>query len=140
LGELLHSLVWDRELITGVSREAVERFFRYVLNTNVDREAFKAKVFAQGSTTLTFAAMTLAEQFRQEGLQEGLQTGLQTGLDKGRQEGMQQGLLEVLEVRFGTVPPGLTETLSTVSDSNKLKALHRAALTCPDLESFALNL
>jgi flagellar biosynthesis/type III secretory pathway protein FliH len=76
--------------------------------------------------------MTLAEQFRQE--------GLQTGLEKGRQQGMQQGLLEVLEVRFGSLPAGLTETLSTVSDLDKLKALHRAALTCPDLESFALSL
>jgi predicted transposase YdaD len=132
LGELLHSLVWDREVIAGVDTEAVERFFRYVLNADVDREAFKAKVFAQGSTTLTSAAMTLAEQFRQE--------GLQTGLEKGRQQGMQQGLLEVLEVRFGSVPAGLTETLSTVSDLDKLKALHRAALTCPDLESFALSL
>jgi hypothetical protein len=132
LGELLHSLVWDWGIIAGVDTEAVERFFRYVLNADVDREAFKAKVFAQGSTTLTSTAMTLAEQFRQEGRQEGLQ--------KGRREGRQEVLLEVLEVRFGSVPAGLTETLSTVSDLEKLKALHRAALTCPDLESFALNL
>jgi predicted transposase YdaD len=143
LGELLHSQVWDRELITGVSREAVERFFRYVLNTDVDREAFKAKVFAQGSTTLTAAAMTLAEQFRQEGHQE----GREEGREEGRQEGLLAGiaslhraLLEVLEARFGSVPAGLTETLSTVSDLEKLKALHKAALTSPDLESFALSL
>jgi predicted transposase YdaD len=131
LGELLHSQVWDRELITGVSREAVERFFRYVLNADIDREAFKAKVFAQGSITLTSAAMTLAEQFRQEGRQEGRLEGVAS---------LHRALLEVLEVRFGSVPAGLTETLSTVSDLEKLKALHRTALTCPDLESFALSL
>jgi hypothetical protein len=136
LGELLHSQVWDRELISGVSREAVERFFRYVLNADVDREAFKAKVFAQGSTTLTSAAMTLAEQFRREGHQEGHQQGRQEGLLEGIAS-LHRALLEVLEVRFGAVPVGLGETLSTVSDLEKLKALHRAALTSPDLESFA---
>lgn len=135
LGELLHSQVWDRELITGVSREAVERFFRYVLNADVDREAFKAKVFAQGSTTLTSAAMTLAEQFRQEGRQEGRKEGLIEGVAS-----LQRALLEVLEVRFGSVPAGLTETLSAVSDLEKLKTLHRAALTSPDVESFASSL
>ena len=136
LGELLHSLVWDRELITGVSREAVERFFRYVLNADVDREAFKAKVFAQGSTTLTSAAMTLAEQFRQE--------GLQTGLEKGRQEGeihsRRQALQDVLEVRFSPLPVGLTDALSGVSELGKLEQLLKVAVVCPDLESFVLKL
>jgi hypothetical protein len=42
----------------------------------------------------------------------------------------------VLEVRFGPVPVGLAEALSSVSDLERLKALHRAALTSPDLESF----
>jgi hypothetical protein len=64
VGELLRSEVWDRDLITGVSREWVERFFRYVLNADVDRESFKARVLSQDSAVLTSAAMTLAEQFR----------------------------------------------------------------------------
>jgi hypothetical protein len=65
------------------------------------------------------------------------------GRVKGRQEGLHQeiasmhrALLEVLEVRFGPVPAGLAEALSTVSDLDTLKALHRAALTSPDLKSF----
>ncbi len=128
LGELLHSLVWDRPVIAGVSRQAVERFFRYVLNANVDRRGFDEKVNQLHSENLTELAMTLADSFREEGLQKGLQRGLQ----RGRQE----GLLEVLEVRFGLVPAGLAEALSGVSDLEKLKALHRAALTSPDLESF----
>jgi hypothetical protein len=109
----------------------VERFFRYVLNADVDREAFKAKVFEQGSATLTSAAMTLAEQFRQEGRQEGILEGIAS---------LHRAILEVLEVRFESLPAGLAETLSTVSDLEQLKTLHRAALTCPDLESFALSL
>jgi len=128
LGELLHNLVWDRAVIAGVSREAVERFFRYMLNANVDRRGFDEKVKLQHSESLTELAMTLADRIREEGLQKGRQ--------EGRQEGRMEGLLEVLEVRFGPVPAGLAENLSAVSDSERLKALHRAALTCPDLESF----
>ncbi len=128
LGELLHSLVWDRAVIAGVSREAAERFFRYLLNANVDRSGFDEKVSSQHSENLTKLAMTLADSIREEGLQKGRQ--------EGRQEGRLEGLLEVLEVRFGRLPTGLAETLSTVSDLGRLKALHRAALTSPDLESF----
>jgi len=79
--------------------------------------------------------MTLADQLREEGLQKGRQEGRQ----EGRLEGiasLYRALLEVLEVRFGSVLAGLAETLSTVSDLEKLKALHRAALTSSDLEAF----
>ena len=128
VGELLHTLVWDRSVIAGVSREAVERFFRYLLNANVDRRGFDEKVSLLQSENLTELAMTLADSIREEGLQ------------KGRQEGRLEGLVEVLEVRFGSVPAGLAETLSAVSDLERLKTLHRVALTCPDLEAFASGL
>jgi hypothetical protein len=132
LGELLHNLVWDRAVIAGVSREAVERFFRYMLNANVDRRGFDEKVKLKHSENLTELAMTLADSIREEGLQK----GLQKGREEGRQAGRLEGLLEGLEVRFSRLPAGLAETLSTVSDLERLKALHRAALTSPDLESF----
>jgi predicted transposase YdaD len=131
VGELLHSLVWDPEVITGVSREAVERFFRYVLNANVDKGAFGAKVAQQRSKDLTKLAMTLAERFRQEGKEEGRQEGVDFLL---------RMVLEVLEVRFGHVPDGLAEMLSGCSDLERLRLLHTKALTCPDLESFSASL
>jgi hypothetical protein len=140
VGELLRSEVWDRDLITGVSREWVERFFRYILNADVDREAFKARVYSQGSAVLNSAAMTLAEQFRQEGRQEGWQQGQQEGRQEGEVCSRQQVLLEALEVRFGSIPAGLGAALSAVRDLKRLKALNRAALISPDLETFASNL
>ncbi len=144
LGELLHSLVWDRGIIAGVAAEAVERFFRYVLNANVDREAFKAKVFAQGSTTLTSTAMTLAEQFRQEGRHEGQREGRQEGRREGRHEGeihsRRQALQDVLEVRFSPLPVGLKEALAGISELERLEQLLKVAVVCPDLESFVLKL
>ena len=135
LGELFHDLVWDRAVITGVSREAVERFFHYVLNANVDTAVFRAKVEQQGSKSLTELAMTLADRFRQEGRQEGRMEGRQEGVTS-----LQKALFEVLDIRFGLVPEGLTETLLAICDLDRLKTLHRTALTCPDLESFASGL
>jgi hypothetical protein len=137
VGELLRSEVWDRDLITGVSREWVERFFRYVLNADVDRESFKARVLSQDSAVLTSAAMTLAEQFRQEGLQKGLQKGRQEGRQEGEIVSRRQALQDVLEARFGEVPVGLLEALTAVSDVQRLEKLLKYAAVCTDLEAFA---
>jgi predicted transposase YdaD len=82
---------------------------------------------------LTELAMTLADRIRQEGHQEGHKEGRLEGETLSRR----QSLLEILEVRFGTLPEGLAETISVISDPDRLKALHRSALTCPDLEAFA---
>ena len=131
LGELLHSLVWDRGIIAGVATEAVERFFRYVLNADVDREAFKAKVSTQSFTNLTSAAMTLAEQFRQEGRQEGRQ--------ESEVRSRFQSLLVVLEARFGDIPVGLAEKLTGISDVPTLEKLLKSAAVCRDLEAFTSN-
>ena len=128
--------MWDRAVITGVSREAVERFFHYVLNANVDSRHFDEKVRLQQSDTLTELAMTLADHIREEGLQKGRQEGRQEGEIQSRQ----QALFELLEVRFGSVPEGLAEALSTISHLNRLKELQKTAVTCPDLESFVSGL
>jgi hypothetical protein len=115
----------------------VERFFRYILNANVDRAAFQARVESQESKPLTELAMTLADRIRQEGHRQGLQEGHQEGRLEGETLSRRQSLLEILEVRFGTLPGGLAETISVISDPDRLRALHRSALTCPHLEAFA---
>ena len=76
--------------------------------------------------------MSLAEQFRQEGIR------------KGRQEGLifskQQDILEALAIRFNRVPEGLREEIELIADTAKLQSLHRAAITRADLESFVAEL
>jgi predicted transposase YdaD len=73
--------------------------------------------------------MSLAEQFRQEGIR------------KGRQEGLifskQQDILEALEIRFERVPEGLREEIESITDSKKLTHLLRAAIRSSTLEEFA---
>jgi hypothetical protein len=132
LGELLHDMVWDRAVIAGVSREAVERFFHYVLNANVDTGVFRTKVVQQESKNLTELAMTLADRFRQEGRQEGRM--------EGEIQSRRQALLDVLEVRFASIPEGLREALSGVSELNRLEKLLKVAVVCPDLEAFSSGL
>ena len=38
--------------------------------------------------------MTIADQFRKEGLQQGIEQGMQQGMQQGLQQGMQQGAFE----------------------------------------------
>jgi hypothetical protein len=135
-GELLHDLVWDRALIAGVSREAAERFFRYMLNANVDRQRFDENVNLQQSKDLTELAMTLADRIREEGLLKGRQEGRQEGEIHSRR----LALLDVLEVRFASVPEGLREALSGISELDRLEKLLKVAVICPDLEAFSSNL
>ncbi len=68
--------------------------------------------------------MSLADQLRQEG-------SLVT---------KQEAVIEALEVRFERVPEGLKEVIAGVGDLEKLTALHRAAIRCADIESFAREL
>ena len=88
--------------------------------------------------------MTLAEKLRQEGRQKGRQEGLQEGLQEGRQEGRQENrqdaILAILEVRLGTIPEGLVETIRHVVDPACLDSLQRASLTCQNFEDFAREL
>jgi len=95
---------------------------------NSEQPVFRERLGEQQSKNLTELAKTLADRFRQEGRQE------------GEIHSRQQSLLELLEVRFGAIPGGLAEMLSTISDVDKLKALQKRAVTCPDLEFFVSNL
>jgi predicted transposase YdaD len=135
LRELLLNAVWDREVITGVSPEAVERFFRYVLNANVDKKAFRAKVKELQSKSLITIAMTLAERFREEGREEARLESYKKLADRHLRL-----VLSVLESRFGSVPEGLVHTLSGLGDPDRLEILLKTSLHCPDLESFAADL
>jgi predicted transposase YdaD len=84
--------------------------------------------------------MSLAEQFRQEGIRKGRQQGHQEGRQEGLIFSQQQAILEALEIRFQRVPDGLREEIESIADSKKLTHLLRAAITSADLESFAAEL
>ena len=74
--------------------------------------------------------MTLAEQWRQEGMEE--------GMEKGREQA-QQSVIDVLEVRFGRVPEGLAEKIQHERSLAKLRTLLLQALKAVSLEDFACH-
>ena len=116
---------------------------RYILDRDLDKPAFRRRLKTLRNPKLSKNAMSLAEQFRQEGREETRSLAEQFR-QEGRQEGLifskQQDILEALEIRFQRVPEGLREEIESITDSKKLTHLHRAAITSADLESFAAEL
>ncbi|MFM8766191.1 MAG: Rpn family recombination-promoting nuclease/putative transposase [Spartobacteria bacterium] len=136
LQALLDDPVWDEALLVQANPAFFEMLMRYILDRDLDKPAFHERLKSLNNPKLSKNAMSLAEQFRQEGIEEGHQ--------KGRHEGLifskQQDILEALEIRFERVPEGLREVIESISDANKLSHLLRAAITSADLEAFAAEL
>ena len=101
---------------------------RYILRADIDKDQFLRKIKNITNQSIQSSAMTLEQQFRQEGRQEGLIFS------------KQQDILEELEIRFQRIPEGLREEIEAIADSKKLTHLHRTAITSADLESFAAEL
>jgi len=136
LQALLDDPVWDEELLIQLSPASFEMLMRYILDRDLDKPAFRRKLKTLHNPKLSKNAMSLAEQFRQEGIRKGRQQGRQEGLIFSQQ----RAILEALEIRFERVPDGLREEIEAITDSKKLTHLHRAAITSTDLESFAAEL
>ena len=87
--------------------------------------------------------MGLAEG-RMEGLAEGRMEGLAEGEAKGRAEGRVEGKAEgfglalqnLLEIRFGRLPPDVSASLAGVSDMDALRELTLSAYRAASLQAF----
>ena len=49
-------------------------------------------------------------------------------------------IVQVLETRFGAVPPEIVVALREILEDQRLQALHRLAILCPDLDAFRARL
>ena len=122
--KLLGEELWDEALIAR-AQGTFEMILRYILSqADIDKAAFARRVDLVESPDIKNAAMTLAQQFRQE----------------GRILAQQRAVIEALEIRFERVPDGLREEIGRISDSGQLHALLRAAIRCADIESFTREL
>lgn len=63
--------------------------------------------------------------------------GIERGLQEGLQKGLREALLDTLQVRFSEVPRSLASALDRINSVDRLKALHRTALTVETLAEFA---
>jgi hypothetical protein len=57
-------------------------------------------------------------------------------LDDRERDTLHRAILVNLEARFGSVPPELAAQVRTIRPLERLRDLHRQAVTCPDLDSF----
>ncbi len=67
-----------------------------------------------------------------------LREGRSEGLASGTIAARQSALIDILEERFGVVPPELAETIRASSDAAKLQAAIRRAVRVPSLDEFQL--
>ena len=132
VAQLLTDPVWDEALLIQLARATLELLIRYLLQADIDKEAFDRKVNSVTQPELQNDAMSLAEQLRQEGLRKGRQ--------EGRQEGIQEDILEVLEIRFEQLPAGLREAITAIHDPAHLRRLHKASIQAVSLEGFSRSL
>ena len=133
LQALLDDPVWDESLLIQLPAASFEMLMRYILDRDLDKPAFRRKLKTLRNPKLSKNAMSLAEQFRQEGIRKGRQQGRQEGLIFSKQ----QDILEALEIRFNRVPEGLREEIELIADAAKLQTLLRAAIRSATLEEFA---
>ena len=63
--------------------------------------------------------------------------------DMGRQEGLQQGriylsefIMDIIEIKFGSVPPEIRKKIENISDLSLLKSLHRQSVLAGSLDAF----
>ena len=143
LEALLDDPVWDESLLIQLSSVSFEMLMRYILDRDLDKPAFRRELKTLTNPKLSKNAMSLAEQFRQEGREETRSLAEQFR-QEGRQEGLitskQQDIVEALEIRFVSIPEGLREEIKNINDPAKLTNLLRAAIRCADIESFAVEL
>lgn len=65
-----------------------------------------------------------------------LEDGAKRGLEQGFEQGLRAGIVQMLELRFGTVPNTVLEALHDVHDVDALRLLHAEALKTESLERF----
>ena len=118
---LSEKIDWD---MIQLPQETLELLLKYMLRSDIDKDAFDRKVRLIARAELRTTAMTLAEQLRNEGLQKGLQKGLQ------------EGILEALTLRFGPIPAGLRTALEAIGDESHLRSLRKASIQAASLEEF----
>lgn len=130
--QLLAGPVWDESLLGQAPRALFGLLLRYILAADIDKVAFENKLQSIQDADTRGQAMTLAQQYHQEGRQE--------GHEEGRQEGRKDAILANLLIRLGPVPEGLAEAVREVRETARLEALQRASLTCATFEEFSAAL
>ena len=121
---MLDPSVWDEAMLTRIPQAIFEILLKFMMNADVDTAGIERKIQQIQTPELKHTAMTYAQKLRQE----------------GRLQSLCDSVIEALEIRFGHVPEGLCEEVRAIADEAKLHQLHRTAIQCADIETFAAGL
>ncbi len=98
MNALLSDEVWDIAVLENLTLEEYEVIVRYILSTDLDREAVKSRVAMRSSERLRTKAMSVADQLRQEGRKQGKREGRK----EGEKVGVLAGSIQTLQRVLGT--------------------------------------
>jgi predicted transposase/invertase (TIGR01784 family) len=96
LGKLLDANILQT-ILAKQGQDYLKTMLYYVYNTGeIKHKERLVQMMDQADPNLGAFNMTIAEQWRQEGIQQGIQLGKQEGIQLGKQEGIQQGEMKTL--------------------------------------------
>ena len=81
---------------------------------------------------------TERELGREEGVQTGLKQGLQQGHQQGHQQGQREAIIEILEYRFGELPPVAQNRIQTM-DRQQLLDVKKRITSVQSLKDLGLE-
>ena len=70
----------------------------------------------------------------------GIQKEIQQAVQQGIQQALQLGILEILDERFGDIPPAISDDIRQIEDQSQLRTLHRQAIRSASIEDFRQQL
>jgi predicted transposase/invertase (TIGR01784 family) len=116
----------------------VERALRYLAAAartlrSEDLEEAVAQTFPKTGGVLM---QTIAQTWVEEGIEQGIEQGIERGAMQARRE----DIVELLEIRFGTVPDRVVTVLAEVEELAHLKTIYRQAATATTLTEFEMTL
>ena len=82
----------------------------------------------------------ILEEGKSLGLKEGHELGRKEGLELGEKEGLRESVLDVLDVRFGGVPPDVEESVRSIGGKKQLESLLWRVAVVESVEAFRRSL
>ena len=139
---------WKLRLMRGLYRvefsrnEIVElyRFLDWLLQLPEALEHdFREEIIRTEEKSMPY--VTSIERFAiEKGREEGREEGMEKGIEKGHLQAMRETIMDVLLVRFGSVPANVGPHVESIANLDQLKSLQRLAVTCPSLAEFTRTL
>jgi predicted transposase YdaD len=141
-------LILKAEINSAKQSILVDFIENYVRLTSKEQQVFETLVTNEEDYIEVIKMMTVYEaRGIEQGMQQGIEQGMQQGMQQGIQQGIQQGaieiaqkdVIEVLILRFKTIPVAIKKKIERCESLNDLKLLHRQAVLINNINELKLS-